>query len=136
MLLDLIFCISLVRKMLFLSGKSQGILTFCKRYRTISLASKELLRQQKNKNLVVLSQIPKMPNHLCKRKMIITWFIFTRHCYKLFSVKLERFEIPQRLTLVTEQWTPETELVTASLKLKRTNISTQYRQELDAMYNK
>lgn len=51
-------------------------------------------------------------------------------------MKLERFEIPQRLTLVTEQWTPETELVTASLKLKRTNISTQYRQELDAMYNK
>jgi len=76
-----------------------------------------------------------MPNHLCEKKMIATWVIY-KALLSTFSVKLERFEIPQRLTLVTEQWTPETELVTASLKLKRKNISAHYRQELDAMYNK
>jgi len=76
-----------------------------------------------------------MPSHLYKQKMIVTWVIY-KALLQTFSVKLERFEIPQRLTLVAEQWTPETELVTASLKLKRKNITTHYRQELDAMYSK
>lgn len=51
------------------------------------------------------------------------------------AMKLEKFEIPQRLTLVSEQWTPDTELVTASLKLKRMNITAHYREVLDAMYS-
>lgn len=49
-------------------------------------------------------------------------------------VKLEKFEIPQCLMLVTEEWTPETELVTAALKLKRKNITAYYREALDTMY--
>lgn len=77
----------------------------------------------------------KMPNHPCRRKTLATRVIYLA-LLLTFSVKLERFEIPQRLTLVTEQWTPETELVTASLKLKRKNITVHYRQELDAMYKK
>lgn len=51
------------------------------------------------------------------------------------AMKLEKFEIPQRLTLVTEQWTPETELVTAAMKLKRKNITAYYKEALDAMYH-
>ena len=49
--------------------------------------------------------------------------------------KLEKFEIPQKLTLVTEQWTPETELVTTALKLKRNNINAFYQQALHHMYS-
>ncbi|XP_073256579.1 long-chain-fatty-acid--CoA ligase 4-like [Porites lutea] len=51
------------------------------------------------------------------------------------ALRLEKFELPQRLTLVTEQWTPETDLVTNSLKLKRQNITNYYRATLDAMYS-
>jgi len=51
------------------------------------------------------------------------------------AAKLEKFEIPQKVTLVKETWTPETELVTAALKLKRKNISCFYQNELQAMYS-
>ncbi|XP_028517196.1 long-chain-fatty-acid--CoA ligase 4 [Exaiptasia diaphana] len=51
------------------------------------------------------------------------------------SAKLEKFEIPQKITLVAEQWTPESELVTAALKLKRNNITSFYHDTLQAMYN-
>ncbi|KAK3698543.1 hypothetical protein QZH41_014469 [Actinostola sp. cb2023] len=51
------------------------------------------------------------------------------------TAKLEKFEIPQKVALVTEQWTPESELVTAALKLKRNNITSFYRDILQAMYD-
>ena len=50
-------------------------------------------------------------------------------------MRLEKFEIPQRLTLVTEQWTPDTVFVTAAMKLRRKQITSYYRQTLDAMYS-
>ncbi|EDO29879.1 predicted protein [Nematostella vectensis] len=51
------------------------------------------------------------------------------------SAKLEKFEIPQRMSLVLEQWTPESELVTAALKLKRKNITSFYQDTLRTLYN-
>ncbi|RMX48628.1 hypothetical protein pdam_00007999 [Pocillopora damicornis] len=51
------------------------------------------------------------------------------------ALRLEKFEIPQRLTLVTEQWTPDTVFVTAAMKLRRKQITSYYRQTLDAMYS-
>lgn len=51
------------------------------------------------------------------------------------AAKLEKFEVPQKLTLVKETWTPETELVTAALKLKRKNITSFYQSDLQAMYS-
>lgn len=50
------------------------------------------------------------------------------------SEKLEKFEIPKKIKLCRETWTPETDLVTQSLKLKRRNIATFYAQSLKAMY--
>merc|ERR1712029_503515 len=41
----------------------------------------------------------------------------TEHARK--SKQLEKFEIPQALTLISEQWTPESGLITASFKMKR-----------------
>ena len=66
-----------------------------------------------------------------KRFRCIRW-----HVTSLFlAVRLEKFEIPQRLTLVTEQWTPDTVFVTAAMKLRRKQITSYYRQTLDAMYS-
>ena len=56
-------------------------------------------------------------------------------CFVYFAAKLEKFEVPQKVTLVKETWTPETELVTAALKLKRKNITSFYQSELQAMYS-
>ena len=47
---------------------------------------------------------------------------------------LEKFEIPKAVTLVKEQWTPESGLITASFKMKRKKIQTFYQLYIDKMY--
>ncbi len=49
---------------------------------------------------------------------------------------LERFETPGAITLVADEWTPESGLVTAAQKLKRKPIQERYQQDLDRMYKK
>ena len=56
---------------------------------------------------------------------------FTFHA--LYSFQLEKFEIPQALTLVSEQWTPESGLITASFKMKRKVIQKCYQRKIDEM---
>ncbi|RWS20484.1 long chain fatty acid CoA ligase-like protein, partial [Leptotrombidium deliense] len=50
------------------------------------------------------------------------------------KVKLHKSEIPNKITLVKEVWTPESGLVTAALKLKRRNIEEKYKSEIERMY--
>ncbi|XP_026881278.2 long-chain-fatty-acid--CoA ligase 3a [Electrophorus electricus] len=48
--------------------------------------------------------------------------------------QLERFEIPQKICLCAEPWTPETGLVTDAFKLKRKEIKTYYQHDIERMY--
>ncbi|KAJ9564945.1 hypothetical protein OSB04_000911 [Centaurea solstitialis] len=48
--------------------------------------------------------------------------------------KLEKFEIPAKIKLLSEAWTPESGLVTAALKLKREVIRKTFSQELADLY--
>ncbi|XP_047341345.1 long chain acyl-CoA synthetase 9, chloroplastic-like [Impatiens glandulifera] len=48
---------------------------------------------------------------------------------------LEKFEIPAKIILVYEQWTPESGLVTAALKLKREVIKKQFSAQLAQLYS-
>jgi len=48
--------------------------------------------------------------------------------------KLARFEIPAKIHICSEEWTAESELVTAALKLKRQNIYKHYADQLKEMY--
>jgi len=48
--------------------------------------------------------------------------------------KLEKFEIPQKIKMVTEQWTPDTGLVTEAFKLRRKNIELLYLKDIIRMY--
>ena len=48
--------------------------------------------------------------------------------------RLQKFEIPQAVTLVTEQWTPESGLITASFKMKRKKVQNFYQRYIDLMY--
>ncbi len=47
---------------------------------------------------------------------------------------IERFEMPQRLKIVTDPWIPESGLVTDALKLKRKAIEQKYREDIDELY--
>lgn len=48
--------------------------------------------------------------------------------------KLERFEIPKKIRLSAEPWTPETGLVTDAFKLKRKELKTHYQDDIERMY--
>ncbi|KAJ8280358.1 hypothetical protein GJAV_G00053590 [Gymnothorax javanicus] len=50
------------------------------------------------------------------------------------GAKLERFEIPRKIRLSAEPWTPETGLVTDAFKLKRKELKTHYLHDIERMY--
>jgi len=47
---------------------------------------------------------------------------------------IEEFEIPKRVKIVTDPWTPETGLVTDALKLKRKAIEQKYKDDIEQLY--
>ncbi|GMG98760.1 hypothetical protein Nepgr_000600 [Nepenthes gracilis] len=50
------------------------------------------------------------------------------------DAKLDKFETPSRIKLLPEPWTPESGLVTAALKLKREQLKTKFKDELQKLY--
>ncbi|XP_046883518.1 long-chain-fatty-acid--CoA ligase 3b [Hypomesus transpacificus] len=50
------------------------------------------------------------------------------------SAKLERFEIPKKIRLSAEPWTPETGLVTDAFKLKRKELKSHYQDDIERLY--
>ncbi|KAF3848116.1 hypothetical protein F7725_021144 [Dissostichus mawsoni] len=50
------------------------------------------------------------------------------------EAQLERFEIPRKICLSPEPWTPETGLVTDAFKLKRKELKTHYQDDIERMY--
>ena len=50
------------------------------------------------------------------------------------SRRLEKFEIPKGITLVSEMWTPESGFVTSAMKLKRKPIQIAYQNDINRMY--
>ncbi|KAG9448579.1 hypothetical protein H6P81_008544 [Aristolochia fimbriata] len=48
--------------------------------------------------------------------------------------KLDKFEIPAKIKLMSEPWTPESGLVTAALKLKREQLKTKFKDDLTMLY--
>ncbi|KAK7282728.1 hypothetical protein RIF29_11731 [Crotalaria pallida] len=50
------------------------------------------------------------------------------------KARLDKFEIPGKIKLLPDPWTPETGLVTAALKIKRDPIRKAFNQELTELY--
>uniref|UniRef100_A0AAY4AKN4 long-chain-fatty-acid--CoA ligase n=1 Tax=Denticeps clupeoides TaxID=299321 RepID=A0AAY4AKN4_9TELE len=50
------------------------------------------------------------------------------------SFKLQRFEIPQKVCLSPEPWTPETGLVTDAFKLRRKQLRSHYQSDIERLY--
>jgi len=48
--------------------------------------------------------------------------------------KLVEFEIPKKFALISELWTPENDLLTAAMKLKRPIIASKHKAEIEALY--
>ncbi|NWS23113.1 ACSL3 ligase, partial [Pachyramphus minor] len=52
------------------------------------------------------------------------------------AANLEKFEIPVKIRLSPDPWTPETGLVTDAFKLKRKELTAYYQMDIDRMYGK
>ena len=52
------------------------------------------------------------------------------------SKRLANFEIPQKVYLDCDPWTPESGLVTDALKIKRFNIKSKFEDIIKKMYAK
>ncbi|KAK4846809.1 hypothetical protein QYF36_022173 [Acer negundo] len=50
------------------------------------------------------------------------------------AAKLDKFEIPAKIKLLPEPWTPESEPVTAALKIKREQLKAKFKDDLQKMY--
>ncbi|KAL2339789.1 hypothetical protein Fmac_007729 [Flemingia macrophylla] len=50
------------------------------------------------------------------------------------AARLEKFEIPAKVKLIADPWTPESGLVTAALKLKREVIRKTFQEDLSQLY--
>lgn len=48
--------------------------------------------------------------------------------------KLLEFEIPRKFALVSEPWTPENDMLTAAMKLKRPLIAEKHKGDIDGLY--
>ena len=48
--------------------------------------------------------------------------------------KIEKFELPGAVTLCSEEWTPESGLITAAMKLKRKPLQEFSQLDIDRMY--
>ncbi|KAG6663027.1 long chain acyl-CoA synthetase 8 [Carya illinoinensis] len=50
------------------------------------------------------------------------------------TAKLDKFEIPPKIKLLPEPWTPESGLVTAAFKIKREQLKAKFKDELKKLY--
>jgi long-subunit acyl-CoA synthetase (AMP-forming) len=70
---------------------------------------------------------------LCMEKQVIDKVL--EACKKQCKdQKLVEFEIPKKIALISELWTPENDLLTAAMKLKRPIIATKHKDQIDACY--
>jgi long-subunit acyl-CoA synthetase (AMP-forming) len=72
---------------------------------------------------------------LCVNPVIVEHV--TKECIKQCKEsKLVEFEIPKKYALIAELWTPENDLLTAAMKLKRPIIVDKHREEINKCYSK
>jgi long-subunit acyl-CoA synthetase (AMP-forming) len=53
-----------------------------------------------------------------------------------FAQKLHRIEIPTMIHLCHEEWTPDSGLLTAAMKLKRNAIMQKYKSVVESMFDR
>ena len=70
---------------------------------------------------------------LCRNPILIDYVLKDIASY--VSRRLENFEIPKGITLVSELWTPDSGFVTSAMKLKRKPIQTAYQDDINRMYD-
>ncbi len=50
------------------------------------------------------------------------------------SAKLSKKEIPIKIKLVIDEWSPDNDMLTAAMKLKRKNVQNKYKKQIDKLF--
>ncbi|CAG2110527.1 unnamed protein product [Medioppia subpectinata] len=50
------------------------------------------------------------------------------------SAGISKKEIPVRIRLVPDEWTPDNDMLTAAMKMKRKNVEKRYQKEIDGLF--
>jgi len=91
-------------------------------------------------NPALISEIGREKNldlsfvELCRRKEVID-VVFESILDFCRKVKLERFEFPTKIGLISDLWTPDNDMLTAAMKLKRPQIVEKHRADIDLLYD-
>ena len=70
---------------------------------------------------------------LCKDPKVLEKLVSTLNTYGLKN-GIEKFELPKKISLVTDEWTPDSGLVTAAFKIRRIFVTKKYENEIKQMY--
>jgi long-chain acyl-CoA synthetase len=124
-------------------GKVEAVL------KTHALIESICLYADPSKDYVVAIAVPNLPalnelaetmsiennpiEKLCKDTKMLQNVVNTLNTYGLKN-GLEKFELPKKITLVTDEWTPDSGLVTAAFKIRRIFIVRKYENEIKNMY--
>ncbi len=84
-------------------------------------------RWANNRNL----ELPTGRNAICEDDRVKEWVV---QDVNLVNRTLEKHETIKEVELVPEEWTPENDLLTPSLKKKRRNILTEHAEKVDRIY--
>lgn len=71
---------------------------------------------------------------ICKNEKIVDK-VFAACKAKCKEMKLVEFEIPQKIALCSDPWTPENDLLTAAMKLKRPIIAEKHKEDIAKLYS-
>jgi long-chain acyl-CoA synthetase len=78
--------------------------------------------------------LPNMPlEHLCANNQVIQT-IHEAIKESGFQHNLKRNEIPLKITICPEEWTPDNGILTATMKLKRNVIANKFKSEIERMF--
>jgi long-chain acyl-CoA synthetase len=66
--------------------------------------------------------------------MTLIWLIILYSFQAAKAAKLQKTEIPAKIKLLADPWTPESGLVTAALKLKREQLKAKFNDDLLKLY--
>lgn len=83
---------------------------------------------------VKVEYIKILNSHGMQQKYDLSWLSSLPFPNLHILFRLQKFEIPRAVCLVSEAWTPESGLLTAAMKLKRKTIESVFSAEIAAMY--
>lgn len=66
--------------------------------------------------------------------MVDGLFYFVNYFQAAKAAKLQKTEVPAKIKLLADPWTPESGLVTAALKLKREQLKAKFNDDLQKLY--